>query len=181
MVSRALSKDVSKRYQTMSDFAADLARIQRGCQTGRAPPKPGWLSIRRLKARDKGNPSLPFRTPHKTQTKLHRPVYLTALTTALAAATFGVYSLPLRAWRDTGPPQRIVPFSSFPGLKDHASFSPDGSQVVFAWTGGKIRGGRHIYIQVIGSGEPCVSPAHQKMIGFPRGLPTAGTLLSCVA
>ena len=113
VVSRALSKDVSKRYQTMSDFAADLARIQRGCQTGRAR-KPGWLSIRRLKARDKGNPSLPFRTQHKTRTKLRRPVYLTALTTALAAATFGVYSLPLRAWRDAGPPQRIVPSAVSP-------------------------------------------------------------------
>ena len=43
-------------------------------------------------------------------------------------------------------PFRLKPLTSFPGAKDFASFSPDGSAVVFAWNGGVEGAPRSIYV-----------------------------------
>jgi Tol biopolymer transport system component len=48
------------------------------------------------------------------------------------------------------PPLRAVPFTTFPGLESAPSFSPDGNQIAFAWTGEK-EDNWDIYVKVIGT------------------------------
>ena len=49
-----------------------------------------------------------------------------------------------------GAPWTVTPFTSFPGLEYAPTFSPDGSQIAFAWSGGG-KEGDDIYVKVIGS------------------------------
>ena len=44
-----------------------------------------------------------------------------------------------------------VPLTSYPGMEDHPSFSPDGTQVAFMWNGEK-QDNDDIYVKLIGSG-----------------------------
>lgn len=61
-----------------------------------------------------------------------------------------------------GPPPRVLPVTAFSGSKDFPAFSPDGSQIVFAWVGPgsetvtarDSNRSRNIYIKVVDSGEP---------------------------
>ena len=48
---------------------------------------------------------------------------------------------------------RVVPLTTLPGLEDFPSFSPDGSQVVFAWDGGSSQtpDAFDLYVKAIGS------------------------------
>ena len=45
-----------------------------------------------------------------------------------------------------------VPLTTDPGFERNASFSPDGNQVAYEWDKGD--GDRHIYIKLVGPGEP---------------------------
>ncbi len=79
----------------------------------------------------------------------------------LAAAGLSVLALwafwGFRAQTDSLPPEarmlNPVPLTSYPGEEVHPSFSPDGSQVAFAWN--QESGGQFdIYVKLIGPGEP---------------------------
>ena len=48
----------------------------------------------------------------------------------------------------------VVPLSSATGTEKEASFSPDGSQVAYAWDGGDEQSATHIYVKLIGAGTP---------------------------
>src|SRR5207237_1995335 len=63
--------------------------------------------------------------------------------------------LGLEAWRapQSMAPLRAVPLTTLPGLARYPSFSPDGNQVAFTWTGPK-QDNPDIYVQQIGSGSP---------------------------
>jgi Tol biopolymer transport system component len=61
-----------------------------------------------------------------------------------------------RFWTDkpvTGPPLQAVPLTSYTGIEDEPSFSPDGNQVAFRWNGEK-EDNFDIYVKLIGSGAP---------------------------
>jgi Tol biopolymer transport system component len=47
----------------------------------------------------------------------------------------------------------LRPLTSFPGSKDFAKFSPDGSAIAFAWNGGTDNAARRIYVMKIGDTE----------------------------
>jgi len=72
-----------------------------------------------------------------------------------AAALAGLAAVPL--YMNMAPRHaalaRTVPLTSFIGMKNHVSFSPDGKRFAFEWDGGKPHQ-THIYIKTIGDTEP---------------------------
>jgi Tol biopolymer transport system component len=77
----------------------------------------------------------------------------------LAAATVTLLVAAAAAWlflRPASkplPPMQSVPLATYTGIQGHPSFSPDGSQVAFDWTGEK---GDHldIYVKLVEGGTP---------------------------
>ena len=64
-------------------------------------------------------------------------------------------------------PMRTVPLTSYPGYEGAASFSPDGNQVAFAWTGGDTGEFRHLH-QTYRARAP-VATYHPSRLGqYPR-------------
>jgi Tol biopolymer transport system component/DNA-binding winged helix-turn-helix (wHTH) protein len=61
----------------------------------------------------------------------------------------------LAAGRSDGPPTILVPvpLTTYPGEERYPSFSPDGNQVAFSWTG-RAGGNSDIYVNVIGAEQP---------------------------
>jgi Tol biopolymer transport system component/serine/threonine protein kinase len=56
-------------------------------------------------------------------------------------------------------PMKTVPFTSFSGRETYAAFSPDGRQIAFSWEvelgkGHDTYEGHHIYVKLVGAGEP---------------------------
>jgi serine/threonine protein kinase/dipeptidyl aminopeptidase/acylaminoacyl peptidase len=86
----------------------------------------------------------------------HRPVRhhrmrasaaaLVVLLAASAATWFGLSRVARR------PPPTLVPLTTLRGIEFDPSFSPDGNQVAFTWSGEK-RDSWDIYIQIVGSSE----------------------------
>jgi Tol biopolymer transport system component/DNA-binding winged helix-turn-helix (wHTH) protein len=91
---------------------------------------------------------------HLTKNKLLWPWLAVALM-ALAALGAAVF------WRSKPAPESLleaVPLTSYPGNADAATFSPDGSQVAFAWDGEKKQEygviiNDDIYVHLVGSGN----------------------------
>ena len=80
-----------------------------------------------------------------------------------AVVVGAVASLVLR--RSPGPPTeplRPIPFTAFRGQEVAPSFSPDGSQIAFAWTGeDEARESQfHLYVKVIGGEKPLRLTTH---------------------
>jgi Tol biopolymer transport system component/DNA-binding winged helix-turn-helix (wHTH) protein len=49
---------------------------------------------------------------------------------------------------------RIVPFTSYPGFEFAPTFSPDGNQIAFSWTGEEPSEGFDLYVKVVGTETP---------------------------
>jgi len=77
-------------------------------------------------------------------------VWAASLLATLAAAFLG-----WQAWRQPArvEPLRATALTTLPGEETYPSLSPDGSQVVFTWTGPR-NDNADIYVQRIGSGQP---------------------------
>ena len=73
---------------------------------------------------------------------------------ALGAISAGVAgALLIRAWDvESAPPERVIALTALPGIVWWPTFSPDGSQVAFVWTGDQP-GNRGIYVKMVGSSE----------------------------
>ena len=121
LVKRCLRKDPDRRMQNMADIKVLLEELKEDSESDRQ--------------------AAASRSSRPRRWTLGGVAALT-----LAAAAGGLWI----ARRSEEPPPRIVPLTASAGNESFASFSPDGSQVVFAWDG-ENQQSRDLYVKMIGS------------------------------
>lgn len=83
--------------------------------------------------------------------KRGRPWLYAAPAVAVVGITAAIFWWRLETMQNA-PPTEPVPLTTYLGDQDDADFSPDGSQVVFAWNG-ETRGKYHIYVKPMASAD----------------------------
>jgi Tol biopolymer transport system component len=164
IIRKLLEKDRELRYQTAADVRADLKRLKRDSESVQTVVGPGLARL--LKGR-----ALPYKWA----------VLAAIVVIALGLALAGWYGF--RRSRPTPEaPLTAVPLTSYAGRENMPSFSPDGTQVTFAWNGEK-EDNFDIYVKVIGAEPPLrltTNPANDfspawspdgRWIAFDRILP----------
>jgi Tol biopolymer transport system component/tRNA A-37 threonylcarbamoyl transferase component Bud32 len=132
-LSKMLAKDPDQRYQVIHDVRTDLQQLEEA-------------SGRLLSAGSKS----------RGQTATKGPVRWLVLGAVVAVVVVGaLYWVFLFSDSPDTPATEVepVPLTSYPGEERQPTFSPDGSQVAFAWDGPK-QDNFDIYVKVIGSEEP---------------------------
>ena len=129
ILARCLRKDPERRFQHMDEVTVELNELAQGWQASsrQSPPsrKPEGLRARRW-------------------------IFGFALMLAAAAAAFW-----LMHSRDSAPAEFIPkPFTSYPGSEGTPSFSPDGTQVTFAWCKDAEGNDCDIFIKQVGVEPP---------------------------
>ena len=123
---RCLRKDPARRYQTMADLRVELEDLAADLSGG--PQTPSLI----------------------VQRSRRRGLAWAALALVLLAAAYA-------AWQARSPERatvlRAMPLISLPGVTRSPSFSPDGNQIAFSWTG-PDGNNPDIYVQQIGAGAP---------------------------
>ncbi len=131
VINRCMRKDPARRFQTMADLKVALQELKEEADSGKPT-----VSVAA------GAPPVGLR---------FRLMLAAALVLASVAA--------LTLWRSVlfrealPPVLAAVPLTSYPGWEGCPSFSPDGTQVAFAWNGEK-QDNYDIYVKVIDSGKP---------------------------
>ncbi len=138
IISKALEKDREVRYQVASELRADLKRLKRDTEFGR-------LTSVTVVSEQRAAVATPSHQKRWTWAAL------VALAVVIGLAVWfrfaGLTSMV------SNPALRIVPFTSFQGLKDQPTFSPDGNAIAFVWNGEKDDN-PDIYVKLIGAGTP---------------------------
>jgi serine/threonine protein kinase len=126
IISKALEKDPELRYQSAAELRTDLKRLHRD-----------RTSVDQLDARE-----------HKPKSR----VYFWSGAAALLAA-FVLLGLYLMTRSANAPAENVnvVPLTSYPGAEQFPTFSPDGNEVAFAWTGGEYGLDFDLYRKQVGS------------------------------
>jgi len=108
--------------------------------------------------------SFASKTHRNSSSRLLRKIGLIAFA---ALALGGIAFTLWRAGRSSAlPTLTIVPLTSYPGLEVGPTFSPDGTKVAFAWTGGEERDDNFdLYVKVIGTETP-VQLTHTPSLGL---------------
>jgi Tol biopolymer transport system component len=152
IIDKALEKDREVRCQTAAELRADLKRLKRDLDSGRA--------------RAVSTTATAVLRP--SQQRLVKRFAGIAVFVALALVISGVFwfvffgpqhrppaNSPAAEPEPKGsaPALRSVPFTSYPGQESEPSFSPDGNYIAFAWRG-EQDDNFDIYVKVIGTGTP---------------------------
>jgi eukaryotic-like serine/threonine-protein kinase len=169
VVRKALEKDRDQRYQTIQDFASDLERFKQQMQFASDETDARALLPYAEAAATQSAPPSAISNPQARTTAeqnrqttkflaLRRRPWAAALTAGALLLGVGVYlwvgSTSWNRWlRRFSGPTTTAPFATFPGVKDFATFSPDGNQIAFVWDGGQ-GGQRDIYLKLIGEDTP---------------------------
>jgi len=126
VISKALEKDPELRYQSAAELRTDLKRLHRD-----------RTSVDQLDVRK-----------HKPKSR----VYFWSSATAVFAAfvLLGLYLI-IRSANTPAENVNVVPLTSYPGAEQFPTFSPDGNEVAFAWTGGEYGLDFDLYRKQIGS------------------------------
>jgi Tol biopolymer transport system component/DNA-binding winged helix-turn-helix (wHTH) protein/predicted Ser/Thr protein kinase len=127
IIGKALQKDRGVRYQCASAIRDDLEHFTQRPQSARLPPGSAlvWHALFGRRAK-----------------------WFSMAGVAAVAIASAVLWLALRGGPIVEPP-RPVPLTTLPGAEWSPTFSPDGSQVAFAWNGEK-QDNVDIYVTVIG-------------------------------
>jgi serine/threonine protein kinase/sugar lactone lactonase YvrE len=138
IVGRLLEKDPDLRYQTAADLRADLRRLHRDVTSGRTAAYVGSEVATAKKS--------------KSGRVVWAACAIVLVVVAAVAAGFYLSAPP----KYSGPPPRLVPFTSSPGEKNNPAFSPDGNEIAFTWQGEhpKDLNSSNIYVQLVGAGTP---------------------------
>jgi Tol biopolymer transport system component len=127
VILRCLRKDPARRFQTMADLRVQLEDLLDDSSSGARAVAPAMFASGRWRWA------------------------ATVLVPLALAAGYGVWSGGSPPAADPSP--QAVPLMAMAGTKRSPSFSPDGSQVAFSWTG-PARDNTDIYVQHVGSGTP---------------------------
>ncbi len=157
IVNRALQKDRTNRYQTSHEMMQDFEQSQEQWHSlGRTIALPARI-VTNETARGTNESAVVPSVKAGALTRRKKGLIWGAVALAIGLGGVSLLLPRLTSWSRmlSGPPM-AVPFATYTGMKDHASFSPDGSQIAFAWDGGKprVEGKRDIYIKLVGVGEP---------------------------
>jgi len=128
VLARCLRKDPARRFQTMADLKVALEELQEESGSGQLTPAAA--------------------TPERRKLSL---VLLAAIVFALLAA--GVTWRILLPSAKPDAPLKLIPLTTYPGSESYPTFSPDGSQIAFAWNGEK-QDNYDIYVKMVESGLP---------------------------
>ncbi len=172
IVGKALAKDPADRYQQVEEMIVDLRALERRAESGGA-------------ARPSSRPvtAASWERPERSR-RLRFAWAGAAAVLVLTIAGAALWNF-LPTTEPPLEPMRPVPLTSYPGAEMLPSFSPDGNQVAFAWTGGNTES-FDIYVKGVGPGPPLqltthpdwdASPAWSpdgRWIAFLRGFPEAG-------
>src|SRR5262249_11656766 len=129
LISRCLQKDINRRCQHIDDVKIVLEELKSESDSGV------------LEAAAVSNP--------KTSRGV---IWAAGMAAALLIAAVGVWLVQSRHQLPESP-LVAVPLTSYPGSESWPSFSPDGTQVAFAWDGEK-RDNSNIYVKQIGVEPP---------------------------
>ena len=175
IVAKALEKDPDDRYQQVGEMLADLRA------GGRESEAPGDF------AQPGRQPAKAPRPEVEARSRRRRFAWTLGIAAAVVLAIAGAALWNFGSTTAEAPlePMRTVPLTTYPGMEGAGSFSPDGNQLAFAWTGGNTES-FDIYVKLIGPGPPLRlttnpawdgSPAWSpdgRWIAFHRGHPVAG-------
>jgi eukaryotic-like serine/threonine-protein kinase len=136
IIARLIEKDPDLRYQTAADLRSELKRLHRDTTSGHT--------------------AVAAVTPGRQHRKLPRWAWISAGAVVLVVAAVAVWFYAAAPAKYSGPPPRVVPFTSSPGDKDSPAFSPDGNEIAFSWVGENNPRSdvAHIYVQLVGAGTP---------------------------
>jgi serine/threonine protein kinase len=126
---RCLRKDAARRFQHMDDVRVALEELKEESDSGALA----------------GSASAPTRNRRRALSLAVGGIVALAAVTGLAT----------RPWRDKQPPPipTLTPLTSYPGIEERPSFSPDASQVAFSWNGEK-EDNFDIYVKLVQGGAP---------------------------
>jgi serine/threonine protein kinase/dipeptidyl aminopeptidase/acylaminoacyl peptidase len=125
LVLRCLRKDPERRFQYMADVKVALQEIKEDSETVTAA------------------------SAVVTRTKVGRR--LTVAGTVVLLAGLAAWLVRLQPM-PKAPELRVVPLTTLKGVEIQPSFSPDGTQVAFAWNG-EAQDNFDIYVKIVGSSE----------------------------
>ena len=132
LVERCLAKDRVNRWQTASDVKLEIEWIEKSLT---APPAVTTL-VEPIKRLRKGKVAAALLT-------------LAALIVIVGLGWFW--------WMRRTQPQpaamKLIPLTTYPGIEQQPSLSPDGSQVAFSWNG-RDQTNFNIYVKTTGPGPP---------------------------
>jgi eukaryotic-like serine/threonine-protein kinase len=203
IINRALEKDRELRYQSAAEMRSELKRLKRDTASGKStavsadpssslPESAAQTSEQTSRPASQGSsssaadafPLAPASAP-VAQTVAGRRLWKIVPLFAVLLLASGV------AWwrmsRTVVEPERevsVVPLTAYPGDERDPTFSPDGSQVAFAW--GPEGENPDIYVKLIGPGQPIRltnTPDDERMpqwspdgrwIAFPRNGSASG-------
>jgi eukaryotic-like serine/threonine-protein kinase len=126
VIRRCLRKDPDRRFQAISDVRVELQEVKEELESGLETDQP---------------PS-----------GARKPLWIAAAAVLIGLLVVAAWWL-LRPGGESRPVLIAVPFTTYPGGEVQPTFSPDGNQVAFHWSGEK-QDNWDIYVKSVGSEKP---------------------------